>query len=337
MKSLIDKAIELKADRVHVVSGTMPICQKYKEIIQISDQRTLPPQVYQLIDGILDDKQKKKLLKDSELFTSIDIDDKHYARAHVYKQRSTLAISLKILDKKVSSLEEIGFDMDVLSNLLRQNSGLILVAGPPNSGKSSTCAALVHHYVSQKSLHALRLSETIEKEFVEYPSSLVTQRLENIDYKKDDSIVDSILMSDIDILDMGEIKEASDLKLACELSAKGLLVVASIVGSDIENVLFKSLHCMGDSEYFRKSISENLLAIIHQNYFRNKSKEAFFIHEMFRVYPSVTKHLLLANITAIMSFLESGGKSDCLLYKRAFELLVANNKIHEEEVPKSYR
>ncbi|MCO4783454.1 MAG: hypothetical protein KC646_14100 [Candidatus Cloacimonetes bacterium] len=337
MRDLIKKAIELQADRVHVVSGTMPICQKYKEIIQISDQRTLPPQVYQLIDGLLDEKQKKRLLKDSELFTSIDIDDKHFARAHVYKQRSTLAISLKIINKKVNSLSNIGFDMDTLANLLRQNSGLILVAGAPNSGKSSTCAALVHHYVSQRSYHALRLSETIEKEFIDYPSSLVTQRLEDIDYKKDESIVDSILMSDIDILDMGEIKEAKDFKLACDLSAKGLLVVASIVASDIENVLFKSLHCMGDPEFFRKAISENLLAVIHQSYFRNKSKEAFFIHEMFRVYPSVKKHLLLANITAIMSFLESGGKSDCLLYKKAFELLVADNKIHEEEVPSTYR
>ncbi|MCJ8346175.1 Flp pilus assembly complex ATPase component TadA, partial [bacterium] len=328
MINLLKKAISLQADRVHIVSGTMTICQKYKEIIKISDQRTMSPQVYQLIDGVLTEKQKQKLLKDSELYTSIEIDEQYIARAHIYKQRSTLAISLKILKKKVRSLEEIGFDLDFLSNLLRQRSGLILIAGAPNSGKSSTCAAFVHYYAEQKSLHALRLSEALEKSFIEYPSSMVTQRLEDIDYKKDQSILDSILMSDIDVLDMGEIKNASDLKLACELSAKGLLVLASILASDIENILFKTLHCFKEPEYFRKMISENLLAMIHQSYFRNKSKEAFFIYEMFRNYPSVQKHLKLANITAIMSFLESGGKSDCLLYKSAFAKLVASNKIH---------
>ncbi|PCJ19297.1 MAG: hypothetical protein COB02_07875 [Candidatus Cloacimonadota bacterium] len=336
MITLLKKAIELNSNRVHVVSGTIPVCQKYKEIIKISDERTLPPQVYQLIDGVLNEKQKKRFLKDSELLTTIEIDDTYIARIHIYKQRSTLAISAKILKKKVSSLEEIGFDLSLLEKLLKQSSGLIIISGASDSGKSSTCAAFIHHYLSQGSLHALRLSETIEKEFIEYPSSIVTQRLQDIDYIQGSSILDSILMSDTDVLDMGEIKTAQDLRLACELSAKGLLVIASMIAGDIENVLFKSLYCFENFEYFRKMISENMLAIIHQSYFKNKSKESFFIYEMFRNYPSVQKHIKLANITAIMSFLEGGGKADCILYKKAFETLVSENKIHEEEVPRAY-
>src|SRR5690606_18939399 len=65
-------------------------------------------------------------------------------RVNIYRQRSSLAIVMRVIPKNVPTLDELGCPA-VCKVLAEKERGLVLCVGAAGNGKSSTLAAMVNH------------------------------------------------------------------------------------------------------------------------------------------------------------------------------------------------
>ena len=74
-------------------------------------------------------EQKEMVLKGRDLDVGSMMDDGTRIRINVYHQRNHLAASIRLLNSKIPSIEELGLP-DTILELADEYNGLVLVTGP---------------------------------------------------------------------------------------------------------------------------------------------------------------------------------------------------------------
>ena len=82
-------------------------------------------------------------------------------RVSLFRQKGTMAMVLRLIPRRLLSLEEIGFPPSV-RELLRQPRGLILVTGPTGSGKTTSLASMLDVINSLTDSHIITIEDPIE-------------------------------------------------------------------------------------------------------------------------------------------------------------------------------
>ena len=95
-------------------------------------------------------------------------------RCNIYEQTTGVAGAFRILPNQILTLEQLGLPPHV-ARLTETARGLVLVTGPPGTGKSSTLAAMIDHINRTQKKHILTIEDPIEYRHANR-SSLVTQR-----------------------------------------------------------------------------------------------------------------------------------------------------------------
>ena len=82
-------------------------------------------------------------------------------RANVFRQRGSVAMVLRRVVEVIPMLSSLGMP-PVVAALAEEHAGLIIVAGPTGSGKSSTMASMVDHINRLYAKHIVTIEDPIE-------------------------------------------------------------------------------------------------------------------------------------------------------------------------------
>ncbi len=150
-------------------------------------------------------------------------------------------LALRFLDKgtvpdNFSGLGMAESAVDELNRICMQDSGMVILAGPTGSGKTTTL------YTALKSINAdMRNIVTIEDP-VEYELAGTTQI--SIDARKGltfSSVLSSVLRQDPDVILVGEIRDMETAKMAMQAATTGHLVLTTIHARDTVGTVFRLL------------------------------------------------------------------------------------------------
>jgi twitching motility protein PilT len=161
-------------------------------------------------------------------------------RASVFRQRGTVAISMRLIPDQVPSLEALGLPPSVV-DLAREHRGLVLVTGVTGSGKSTTLAALVDVVNRTRPDHVLTIEDPIE--FVHQDvMAVVTQREIGFDTPSYASGLRAALRQDPDVILIGEMRDPETIETALTAAETGHLV-------------FSTLHTLNATETINRIVS----------------------------------------------------------------------------------
>ena len=150
-------------------------------------------------------------------------------------------VVLRLLDKErnVLDLDELGFPTEVAPayrTLLHAPFGMVIVAGPTGSGKTTTL------YASMNELDRSALNVTTIEDPVEYTLGDVNQTQVNlaagITFA---SGLRAILRQDPDIILVGEMRDHETAEIAVQAALTGHLVLTSMHATDATGALFRLL------------------------------------------------------------------------------------------------
>lgn len=164
---------------------------------------------------------------------SLSIDNKTYDfRVSTMPTVHSESIVLRVLDKKNinKNLNSLGFSDDLYSQLkkiVNLSQGLVLIAGPTGSGKTTTLYSLLEELKDQE-----RKIITVEDP-VEYKIDDISQiSVNNKIGLSFEVILKNILRQDPDVIFIGEIRDKFSLDIALQASLTGHLVIATIHAND---------------------------------------------------------------------------------------------------------
>ncbi|MGI9474189.1 MAG: GspE/PulE family protein [Rubripirellula sp.] len=173
-------------------------------------------------------------------------------------------VAIRLFDPAsgVRSLDALGYDqteLQIVREMLQQPSGMMLVAGPVASGKSSTLYALVDALNDgTRKIHTLE--DPIEHAIPGVMQSQINERA-GVGFNE---LLSAVLRHSPDVIMIGEIRDARTASTALRAGASGQLVLATIHAKSAAEAVDSLLQFDADP----KSISQALLGVINQRLVR---------------------------------------------------------------------
>ncbi len=193
-------------------------------------------------------------------------------------------LALRFLDSGAvpAQFENLGMDLDISAELTRVcelDSGMIILAGPTGSGKTTTLYAALQH------LDATTRNIVTIEDPVEYELAGTTQisidPVHNVTFA---SVLGSVLRQDPDVILVGEIRDQETAKMAMQAATTGHLVLTTIHARDTIGTVFRLLD-LGIEPFLVANavslcISQRLVRVLCPNCKRSYKPDAKLIRRM---------------------------------------------------------
>ncbi len=265
---IISKAISERASDIHIEPDEDVLRVRYRvdgilhEVLSLS--KILHPAVISRIKIMSDiDIAEKRVPQDGRFKIRKDFKDIDF-RVSTLPTNYGEKVVLRILDREQALLDlsNIGMDeysLGVYKNIIDKPYGIILIAGPTGSGKTTTL------YASLNKLNSLEKNIITVEDPIEYNFKLINQV--NVDETAGLTFANalrSILRQDPDIIMVGEIRDRETAEISIQASLTGHLVLSTIHTNDAASSIVRLVE-MGIEPYL---VATSLIGVVGQRLVR---------------------------------------------------------------------
>ncbi len=230
MENLILIMHERNASDLHLTAGLPPMLRIDGKLTPTEFGKLTADVCQKLIYSVLTDKQKEKFETMNELDLSFGIKDVGRIRMNVFRQRGSVAASLRSIPTIPPTFEQLGLPK-IVNQLVDLPKGLVLVTGPTGAGKTTTLASMINYINEHKSGHIITIEDPIEYVFY-HKNCIVNQREVGTDTENFSTALKYVLREDPDIILIGEMRDLETISAALNIAETGHLVFATLHTTD---------------------------------------------------------------------------------------------------------
>jgi twitching motility protein PilT len=225
IRVLLDQCIKRGASDLHLLADSVPVLRIQGELELFERPKLTPDEVAGLIYSIMTRSQIRKFEQTKELDFGLQYDVTNRFRVNLHVQRGFMEATFRLITVRTFNFEELKIP-EVVKDLARLKDGLILVAGPTGSGKSTTIAAIVELINQERKVVVITLERPIEYVYVNQ-KSIIKQREIGVDTSSFSVALQSSLRQDPNVIVVGELDDVETVKTALVAAEAGYLVIAS--------------------------------------------------------------------------------------------------------------
>jgi twitching motility protein PilT len=251
----VDKPLQVESYGVlHPVSLDFPI------------EKLTPFQTEMIALNLMGDNQWHigDLLRRGSCDTAYTLADKARFRISIFSQRGNHSIVLRKLNTVIPTLEWLKFP-EIIAQIPREKTGLVLVTGATGSGKSTTLAAVLNEINHTKPVHIITLEDPVE--FVHpHDKATFNQRELGTDFDSFSNGLRAALRQAPKIILVGEMRDRETVKIALSAAETGHLVLSTLhtidAGQTINRIL--GMFETEEQEQIRARLADTLRWVISQ-------------------------------------------------------------------------
>jgi len=255
---------ERGASDLHLTSGSAPILRIDGNVQAIEYQALTSDLLTDLLKEMMTPEQWAHLAREHEVDFGYEVPHVLRVRANVFQQRRGIAAAFRLLPSQVYTLEQLGLP-PFLESFAALSKGLVVVTGPPGSGKSSTLAALIDHVNRTYRRHIITLEDPVEYVH-ENKLCLINQREIGRHTNTFASGLRSALRQDPNIVLVGEMRDLETIELAITAAETGQLVFGTLHTSSAAQTVDRLIDAFDSTrqEQIRTMLGVSLQGIIAQ-------------------------------------------------------------------------
>jgi twitching motility protein PilU len=275
MANNLERVLRLMAEKsasdVYMSANTPILIKIHGQIMQLSDQLLATHQTRQLLSEMLAPQQLEELDDTGELNVGLSVSRVGSFRLSAFKQRGSIAAVIRCIPFEIPSLDSLGVPA-LLSQLVTDKRGLILMVGATGTGKSTTLASMLEWRNQQMTGHILTIEDPIEFLFTN-KKSIVNQREVGRDTQSLQIALKNALRQAPDCILIGEIRDRETMSSALSYALSGHLVLATLHGNNSYHALGRilSFYTPEARPTLLSDLSAGLRAIVSQRLLRANS------------------------------------------------------------------
>ena len=212
-------------------------------------------------------------------------------RMNYHRERGRAAAAIRALPLRIPKIADLHFthDISVLSTLPR---GLVLIAGPTGSGKTTTVASLVADINSRDARHIVTVEDPIEYDHA-HGRSLVEQVEIGTDAPDFPTALRSALQQAPDVIVVGEMRDPEAMRIAVAAAETGHLVFATIHATDVAEAVSRIADGFPAERQnaVRQELAMALAAVLTQTLIPTLSGVVLPAAELLMVSPGARRHI----------------------------------------------
>ncbi len=219
-----------KASDLHLTYGRPPILRVSGHLIPLDMEPLHTDDLKAMIYSILTDEQIRRFEKNKELDFAFSPDPEKRFRVNIHYQRGNVEAAFRTIMPRIRSIEELGLPK-VLADLALKRKGIVIIAGPTGSGKTTTLAAMVDLINNERESVIICLEDPIEYVH-QNKKSIIKQREIGMDTLSFSVALKEALRQDPDVIVIGELQDAESVQTAITAAETGHLVLTSMHAPD---------------------------------------------------------------------------------------------------------
>lgn len=223
---LLRMVVDRDASDLHLTVGLPPVLRINGRLQAVGEDALEPSDTRSLVYSVMSQGQRQQLERDWEYDFAYSAPGVARFRVNVYLQRSSVSAAFRLIPTAIRSFDSLGLP-SILGDLALRPRGLVLVAGPTGSGKSTTLASMIDHINTHESVHVITIEDPIEY-LHHHKRSMVNQREVGSDTRTFGGALKYVLRQDPDVILIGELRDLETMSAALTAAETGHLVLATL-------------------------------------------------------------------------------------------------------------
>jgi len=323
---LLATLLEKEALDLHLAPGHRPVIRLHgvlEEVDTLADtmsEEALYGVASELLEG-RPDSVDAALSRSGSVDGAVTSGDGGRFRFNIYQRLPGISIAVRRLEDKFRSLAQLGLP-DSLLKWCDLPDGLVLVAGPTGSGKSTTLATLVDHINRHRRCHIITIEDPVEYLHAS-DQSRIDQRQIGVHAPDFHSALVASLRQDPDVILVGEIRERETIRTAITAAETGHLVFATVHAPDCAGAIQRIVSAFPADEQpgIQRQLSMNLRGVLAQHLvpadgptasknhdFDGGRRTRVILSEILQVNPAAANLVAKGQFVHLYSAMETGSK-----------------------------
>ena len=264
LEELLTYLHEVRGSDLHLKPGAVPHVRVDGQLKPTPFEVPAPGVVESLASTILDATRQNDLATTGEASSGFSVNGLGRFRVAIHRQRGSLAMVVRRVPPEIPELEELGLPPQV-ERFSAEEKGLLLVTGPPGSGKTTTVSAMLDRVNRNRGCHILTIEDPIEVIHSDV-QAIVTQREVGSDTPGYAAALRTGLRQDADVIFVGELLDAETARAALTAAEVGHLVISTMRASGVADTVTRLIDLFPATEQAqaRHSLVATLRGVVSQ-------------------------------------------------------------------------
>jgi len=264
LTDILRVARQRDASDVHLAAGHVPAIRVDGRLEFVAGTEIGADEVRLMGTALLHRDAIERIETGSDISGTWSSDDLGVIRVHGYRTRDGITLALRLLRRTVPALDVLHLPA-IVAGLTEKQRGLIVIAGPTGSGKSTTLAALVDRINATSARRIITIEDPIEYRHAN-KASIVSQREIGCDTHSYDSALIGALRADPDVIVLGEMRDPETMRTVLTAAETGHLVITTLHTGDAPQTIDRIVDAFPGTEQpqVRMQLAQALVAIVCQ-------------------------------------------------------------------------
>src|SRR5258708_207339 len=138
VRELLQFMVAQRISDIHLKADSSPLIRLNGNLVAAGAEIFSPDFVRQIAYTLMNPQHQKHFEANGELDFSFSLDKVSRFRINVYRQKGTVALSLRVIPFELKPFEDLHLPVDFIKKMCHMPSGLILIAGVTGAGKTTT-------------------------------------------------------------------------------------------------------------------------------------------------------------------------------------------------------
>ena len=226
MERILRLMVDKKASDVYLSAHSPAIIKINGQALPINSQILPANAPLNLLAEMLPPARIEELEELGELNLALPVAGLGNFRISGFRQRSTYAAVIRYIPSEIPPLDSLNVP-PILSELIMEKRGLLLMVGSTGAGKSTTLAAMLDYRNETSPGHILTIEDPVEFLFTN-KKSVVNQREVGSDTQSLQVALKNALRQAPDVILIGEIRDRETMSAAIAYAQSGHLCLATM-------------------------------------------------------------------------------------------------------------
>lgn len=298
--------LQLGGSDLHLSINFPPKARVSGDIVMLNDEPITPEYMEQMLKEICMPKRWDKFLETHDLDFAYEISGLARFRTNYMFNYHGMGCVMRQIPSRILTLDELHMP-DVLKDICKLKSGLVLVTGPTGSGKSTTLAAMIDYINANFSKHIITIEDPVE--FVhKNKNCTIVHREIGLQATSFPVALRGAMRSDPDIVLIGEMRENDTMRLGLTCAAMGMLVFATMHTNNAPKTVDRMIDAFPSNEQaqIRTMLAECLQGIVSQLLCRKKGGGRVAVFEVLLWTDGLPNTIREGQISNIRTIIDAG-------------------------------
>ena len=284
-----------------------------------------------IAESTMNPDQLEAFNRDWEINYSVQSRSNTRYRVNAYHEQGRVGMVLRRVSQDIPEMKTLGLP-EKLQELALAPRGLLILAGPTGSGKSTTMASMLNYRNQKLPGHIVTIEDPIE--FIYKPCrSIFTQREIGIDTDNWKIAVQSAMRQAPDVVCIGEVRSEESMEYALQLAQTGHLCVFTIHASTASQTIERIINFYPEDrrQQVLMDLALNLVGIIGQRLTIKKNRQRTAVTDLLLNTPAMQDLIFKGELLEIRDLMARSGSNGMQTFDQNLFNLAAQGQIELSE------